>query len=155
MAIEIDVIDSTETLSDSHIQLLKDALSFAAQKEKITNEVELSLSIVKNEEIKELNNNYRNKNEPTDVLSFEMDNPFMEQDNVVYQDPLQLGDIIISIDKVKEQSVRYNHSFERELAFLAIHGFLHLLGYTHDNKENEKLMFQKQDAILEEFSLER
>ncbi|MEI3606846.1 rRNA maturation RNase YbeY [Pseudogracilibacillus sp. SE30717A] len=152
---EIDITDNTNTLSDSHIGLLKEALSFAASKEKIMNEVELSLSIVENEEMKKLNNQYRNKNEPTDVLSFEMDNPFMELDNEIYQGPLQLGDIIISIDKVKEQSIRFNHSFERELTFLAIHGFLHLLGYTHDDKENEKIMFQKQEAILEEFSLER
>jgi len=151
----IDVFDKTETLHETHIQLLKDVLQFVAAKEEIENETELSLSIVANAEIKELNNRYRNIDEPTDVLSFEMDNPFVEMEKERATIPLQIGDIIISIDKVKEQSLRFNHSFERELAFLAIHGFLHLLGYAHDNKENEKVMFEKQDTILEEFKLER
>ncbi|HLR70610.1 MAG TPA: rRNA maturation RNase YbeY, partial [Pseudogracilibacillus sp.] len=102
-----------------------------------------------------LNQQYRYQNEPTDVLSFQMDNPFVKVDQTIYGGPVQIGDIIISIDKVKEQSTRFNHSFERELTFLAIHGFLHLLGYTHDNKDDEKVMFQKQDTILEEFKLER
>ncbi len=151
----IDVYDKTETLSENQIQLLKDVLQFTAEKEKIVHDVELSLTIVTNEEIKHLNNQYRNKNEPTDVLSFQMDNPFMELENEINYGPLQIGDIIISIEKVNEQATRYNHSFDRELTFLAIHGFLHLLGYTHDNKENEKVMFQKQDTILEEFKLGR
>lgn len=150
----IDLFDQTESLTVSQKELLNDVLTFTANRENVQEEAELSISIVTNEEIKEMNKEYRNKNEPTDVLSFQMDNPFIERDK---DDsiPLLLGDIIISIDKVKEQSVRYNHSFERELSFLAIHGFLHLLGYTHDNKETEKIMFQKQDDILEEFNLER
>jgi len=151
----IDIFDKTNTLSQTHIQLLKDVLTFTAQKEKINQDMELSLTIVTNEEIKQLNQQYRHKNEPTDVLSFQMDNPFTDFENELIYGPLQIGDIIISIDKVKEQSMRYNHSFDRELIFLAIHGFLHLLGYTHDNKENEKVMFQKQDTILEEFRLGR
>ncbi|MEI3611680.1 rRNA maturation RNase YbeY [Pseudogracilibacillus sp. SO30301A] len=151
----IDVYDKTNTLSENQIQLLKDVLQFTAEKEKIVHDVELSVTIVTNEEIKHLNNQYRNKNEPTDVLSFQMDNPFMEHENEINYEPLQIGDIIISIEKVNEQATRYNHSLDRELTFLAIHGFLHLLGYTHDNKENEKVMFQKQDTILEEFKLGR
>lgn len=151
----IDVYDKTNALSENQIQLLKDVLQFTAEKEKIVHDVELSLTIVTNEEIKHLNNQYRNKNEPTDVLSFQMDNPFMELENEINYGPLQIGDIIISIEKVNEQATRYNHSLDRELTFLAIHGFLHLLGYTHDNKENEKVMFQKQDTILEEFKLGR
>jgi len=66
-----------------------------------------------------------------------------------------LGDIVISVDKAKEQAVEYNHSLERELGFLTVHGFLHLLGYDHMTEEDEKKMFQKQEAILEEFGLER
>lgn len=88
------------------------------------------------------------------MLSFEMDNPFREVDPD-FDMPIMLGDIIISVDKAEEQAERYNHPFTREIAFLAVHGFLHLLGYTHDDKEEEKVMFQKQEAILEEFNLER
>lgn len=151
----IDLFDDTDTLTKEHIQLLENILAFTAKKEKLNNEAELSVRIVTNEAIKEMNHMYRNKNEPTDVLSFPMDNPLEIIENDIHSIPVILGDIIISVDKVHEQSLRYNHSFERELSFLAIHGLLHLLGYTHDDQVSEKIMFQKQDAILEEFNLGR
>lgn len=66
-----------------------------------------------------------------------------------------LGDIVISLDKAKEQAEDYGHSLERELGFLALHGFLHLLGYDHENEEEEKSMFNRQEEILHEFGLER
>jgi|SRR5690625_716808 len=151
---QIDIIDQTSNLTQKQVTLVRDILGFAGKREKLSNDVEVSLTIVTNEEIKILNKQYRNKNEATDVLSFEMDNPFREVDKEIGL-PIMLGDIIIAYEKIGEQSERYNHSFERELGFLALHGFLHLLGYTHDNKEEEKVMFQKQEAILEEFKLER
>lgn len=151
---QIDINDQTGELSEAHKDLLQRVLAFAGDKEGVPTTAEVSLTTVSNDTIKTLNNEYRNKNEATDVLSFEMDNPFRKQatgDNV----PVMLGDIIISYDKIIDQSERYNHSFERELAFLALHGFLHLLGYTHDDKEEEIVMFQKQESILEDFRLER
>ncbi len=151
---QIDIIDQTSNLTHKQVALIQEILGFAGKREKLSKDVEVSLTIVTNEEIKVLNKQYRNKNEATDVLSFEMDNPFREVDKEIGL-PIMLGDIIISYEKIGEQSERYNHSFERELGFLALHGFLHLLGYTHDNKEEEKVMFQKQEAILEEFKLER
>lgn len=151
---QIDIIDQTNSLDTSHINLLKEIVVQAGDVEKIVSNVEVSITVVDNKAIQSLNAEYRNKNEATDVLSFQMDNPFREIHNESGL-PIMLGDIIISIEKVKEQAKRYNHSFEREIAFLTIHGFLHLLGYTHDNAIEEKVMFQKQDAILEEFNLER
>lgn len=150
----IDIVDETNTLDTTHIQLLKDILSFAIKHENIKNKIELSVTIVTNDDIKKLNKQYRSIDEPTDVLSFEMGDPFQETDDT-FLFPIPIGDIIISIDKVIEQSKSYHHSFERELAFLTIHGFLHLLGYTHDEEEDEKLMFSKQEQILKEFQLER
>lgn len=150
---QIDISDQTGKLHNDHQLLLDQILQFTAEREKIPPNVELSVSIVSNGMIQKMNRDYRNKNEATDVLSFEMDHPF--GDALPHNVPLLMGDIIISYEKVEEQSERYNHSFERELCFLAIHGFLHLLGYTHDTAANEKLMFQKQDAILEAFHLER
>lgn len=151
---QIDIIDQTNSLETSQVNLLKEILIHAGEVEKIVTNVEISITIVNNEAIQSLNAEYRNKNEATDVLSFQMDNPFREIENDS-DVPVMLGDIIISIEKVKEQAKRYNHSFEREIAFLTVHGFLHLLGYTHDNVTEEKVMFQKQDAVLEEFNLER
>lgn len=150
---QIDITDQTEQLEEQNYSLLNEVLSFTARKENIGDHVELSVSIVTNDEIQELNKQYRDKNEPTDVLSFEMDHSVDRLQNPGM--PVMMGDIIISIEKVKEQAERYNHSFERELSFLAIHGFLHLMGYTHDNKEEEKVMFEKQEDILKEFQLER
>lgn len=151
----IDIIDKTNRLTNDDIKLLKNILTFAYKKEKIKNDIEVSLTIVSNEEIKKLNKQYRNIDEPTDVLSFEMYDPYVELDDEFKQIPIPIGDIIISIDKVEEQAKRYNHSFERELAFLTVHGFLHLLGYTHDDVEEEKIMFIRQEQILKEFQLER
>lgn len=151
---QIDIIDQTSKLTEDQLSLLQQVITFASERERITNSIELSITIVTNADIKELNAQYRNKNEATDVLSFEMDNPFREVDPD-FDMPIMLGDIIISVDKAEEQAERYNHPFTREIAFLAVHGFLHLLGYTHDDKEEEKVMFQKQEAILEEFNLER
>lgn len=151
---QIDLIDETNKLTDEHEQLLRNILYFTVEKEKIDKKSELSIVILSNEQIKQLNNDYRNKNEATDVLSF----PLLERDDIVDHDgtyPLVLGDIVISIDKAKEQAREYNHSFTRELSFLAVHGLLHLLGYTHDTKETERVMFTKQEAILKEFQLER
>lgn len=149
---QIDIIDQTETITEEQLALLEASLAYVAKKEKVIASAELSISIVTNDQIKQLNNQYRKKDVATDVLSFPLENPFHEnEDNI----PVMIGDIIISVEKVSEQSTRFNHSFERELVFLAIHGFLHILGYTHDTTENEKQMFQKQEVILEEFKLER
>lgn len=147
----IDVIDETGEVKEAHINLIKNVLYYTLEHEKITQRTEVAVTIVANDRIKELNNMYRNMNEPTDVLSFEIDNPYVQSD----QTPLHIGDIVISREKVKEQATRYNHSYERELAFLAVHGMLHLLGYSHDDKAQEKTMFLKQERILEEFGLER
>lgn len=151
----IDIIDNTNKLTNDHINLLRDILTFAHKKENITNDIEVSITIVTNEEIHQLNREYRNIDAPTDVLSFEMNDPYVELDDELRNIPIPIGDIVISIDKVEEQAKAYNHSFERELAFLTVHGFLHLLGYTHDDENEEKIMFAKQEQILKEFQLER
>src|SRR5699024_5921222 len=150
---QIDISDQTRELKDKQVNMLIEVLIFSAMHEKIHHEVELSVSIVTNGVIQAMNHLYRSKNEPTDVLSFQMDAVRdVDPDSHL---PVMVGDIIISIEKVNEPKEGSNHSFDRALIFLAIHGFLHLLGYTHDNKENEAVMFGKQDAILEAYRLER
>lgn len=148
--------DNTREIETDHVDLLMRILAFAAEKEHIPIEAEVSINIVNNKEIQEINRNYRQQDKPTDVISFALQDSVDGDLEIIGSDiPLVLGDIIISIDKAREQSRDYNHSFERELCFLAVHGFLHLLGYDHMNEEDETEMFTKQEAILGEFSLER
>ncbi|MFA1820446.1 rRNA maturation RNase YbeY [Virgibacillus oceani] len=152
----IDFLDQTRSVPSDYIDLLQQLLVYAANKESISHEAEVSINFVDNNEIKELNRNYRQKDEPTDVISFAMQESVEEEPKIVGEDiPLTLGDIVISIDKAKEQAKEYNHSLERELGFLAVHGFLHLLGYDHINKEDEVIMFKRQEEILGEFGIER
>ena|SRR5690625_859277 len=153
---EIDFLDQTNKVSEKQIDALEKLFDYAAQFENVQEHVELSVSFVNNEEIQELNKVYRKKDEPTDVISFALQDGGEDHIEIIGSEvPLVLGDIIISIDKVEEQAMEYNHSFERELGFLAVHGFLHLLGYNHMNESEEKIMFQKQNDILDGFGLER
>lgn len=152
----IDCNDLTEKLEDSHLQLVKDLLLFTATKEKIPDKAEVSLSFVTNKEIQKINATYRGIDQPTDVISFALEEEAEGELSVNDADlPLILGDIIISIEKAEEQREAYGHTFERELGFLAVHGILHLLGYDHMNEDDEKIMFGKQEEILGAFDLER
>ncbi len=103
-----------------------------------------TLLITKNKEIKKLNHKYRKKNKPTDVLSF-----YLKKDEQIKNK--YLGDIVISIDKAKEQSIEKNVSLENELTLLLVHGYLHLLGYDHIIKSDAKKMFTLQDRIFKKF----
>lgn len=124
-------------------------LDYVVKRENIE-EALFNVIIVGNDKIHEINKTYRNVDRVTDVISFALeDEPFVNLDIRV------LGDIYISYDKAKEQSKEYGHSLERELSFLTIHGLLHLLGYDHMEKEEEKIMFEKQELILNEFGISR
>ena len=105
--------------------------------------ISFSLNIVKTAQIQELNQKYRNLNKSTDVLSF----PSLENFDLPFPE-LELGDIIICLDKLKEQAIEYNHSLEREAAFLFVHGFLHLIGHDHQTKKQAAAMFDLQAKIL-------
>lgn len=109
----------------------------------------VSVSIVDNRYIHKINKKYRHIDRPTDVISF----AFLDSENnyekmLFSPGPVVLGDIYISLEKAKEQAEEYGHSLHRELSFLFVHGLLHLLGYDHMNKEDEKEMFQLQEEIL-------
>ncbi|TMU85582.1 rRNA maturation RNase YbeY [Bacillus sp. BHET2] len=156
MTLLIDFIDETETLSDEQTGLVQNILNFAAEKENIENESEVSVTFVTNERIQEINQEYRDKDQPTDVISFALEELGEDEVEIIGGNiPRVLGDIIISIDRAKEQAEEYNHSFSRELGFLALHGFLHLLGYDHIEEDDEKKMFQRQRDILDEYGLKR
>lgn len=122
-----------ERLNDAVLSDLKEA----GYEFSIKDEAELSLLLTDNDNIRSLNRDYRNKDYPTDVLSFPM-----EEDDM-------LGDIAISADKAAEQAHEAGIALERETAFLYIHGFLHLLGFDHETSdEDEKEMFALQESIL-------
>ena len=152
----IDINDETNQLEQNQLELLEKLLDYAREKEEIENDAELSITIVDNETIQEINKQYSDKDQPTDVISFALEEHGEEEieirgDNL----PRHLGDIIISIEKVNEQANEYGHSFNRELGFLAVHGFLHLLGYDHMTTEEEKEMMERQDHLLDDFGLTR
>ncbi|WP_081755899.1 rRNA maturation RNase YbeY [Paucisalibacillus sp. EB02] len=153
---EIDFQDNTNSVPENHFELIEGLLNLTAQKEKISENVEVSITFVNNDEIQEINRDYRKLDKPTDVISFALEETSEGEVEIIGDDiPVILGDIIISVEKAKEQAEEYNHSLERELGFLAVHGLLHLLGYDHMTKEDEKEMFQKQEEILGEFNLGR
>ncbi|MCA0970043.1 rRNA maturation RNase YbeY [Halobacillus litoralis] len=152
----IDFQDETNSVDEAFVDLIQRIIKFAGEKEGVNTESEVSISFVDNDEIQEINRNYRQKDYATDVISFAMQEQVEGEMNILNEDmPQMLGDIVISVDKAKEQAEEYNHSLEREFGFLALHGFLHLLGYDHMNEEEEKAMFGRQEEILNEFGLER
>ena len=130
--------------------LLRKAIKTALEYENFGRDAEVSVSFVTNDEIHELNRNYRGVDRTTDVLSFPMlDGDADDGDVDIDSDSVVLGDIIISAETAVDQATAYGHSVERELSFLAVHSTLHLLGYDHErSEEEEKDMFERQEKIL-------
>jgi probable rRNA maturation factor len=156
MKLEIDFLDEINELAQEEIEEIEKLLNFAAGKENIQAGSELSVTFVSNERIQEINREYRDKDQPTDVISFALEEMGEGEIEVVGADmPRVLGDIIISVPRTREQAEEYNGSFMRELGFLAVHGFLHLLGYDHMNEQDEKKMFDRQKEILDGYGLAR
>ena len=109
----------------------------------------ISVTIVDNEYIHEINRTYRHKDAPTDVISFAFMDGNPDRDNLFHSGKMVvLGEIYISYQKAEEQALAYGHSLDRELKVLFVHGLLHLLGYDHMKKEDEEIMFPLQEEIL-------
>ena len=146
---EVGIFNETNS-EIKELEDLKKVIDKALEIEKVNN-VEFNIIIVDNDRIHEINREYRNKDMPTDVISFAL-----EDDEVFPNLEVRvLGDIYISLDKVYEQSKSYGHSFFRELSFLTVHGILHLLGYDHMNEVDEKEMFSRQELILNEAGIKK
>ena len=159
MRFVIDSVDETGKLKATEIEAVEELIQFAGNNLALEADSEVSISYVTNEEIRIINRDYRDKDAPTDVISFALEEESDEEVTIVWEDdqPQQriLGDIIISIDRAREQAESFGHSFEREIGFLALHGLLHLLGYDHMEPGEEKIMFDKQKNILEAYGLTR
>jgi len=139
---EQNKLDFTPELEQTIREVVDEAFSYEGIKP-----CEVSVVICDNENIKELNNEYRGIDKETDVLSF----PMYDEDGELDED--FLGDIVISLEKAVAQAEEYGHSLKREVAFLTAHSMLHLFGYDHENGETE--MFEKQEEILRRLGISR
>lgn len=139
-------------------EIIKKVTQTVLELEKIKHNLEIYITLTNNEEIHKINKEYRDVDRPTDVLSF----PMYEREEIskLREDKQNeidevLGDIIISIPKVKEQAEEYGHSYERELAYLTTHGMLHLLGYDHMIDEEKVIMREHEEKVLEKLNILR
>ncbi|MGO4347163.1 rRNA maturation RNase YbeY [Paenibacillus sp. FSL A5-0031] len=150
-------------IPEDWITKIEQLLQLAGEAEGIS-DGEVSLTFTNDEEIHQLNREYRGIDRPTDVLSFAMQEDGVDELDIIFEvdsedekDPISgmLGDIIISVDTALAQSEEYGHSLEREIGFLFVHGFLHLIGYDHQDDQTEAEMTAKQEAILQQAGLTR
>jgi len=148
MEVEINNLTKEEIKELDTVKLVLEQ----AQKIEQLDQVLFNVIIVDNDYIHKLNKEYRNIDKETDVITFALED---EKDMIPLEGVRVLGDIYISLDRAKIQAKEYGHSLKRELAFLAVHGFYHLLGYDHMTKEDEKIMFEKQERVLTECKIER
>ena len=156
-------IEVTEEL----VKELEHTIEFALKEEEVNIPFEISLLFVDNDEIREINNETRNIDKETDVLSFHMlDYPKDKAFKDVYKnyefdetymdgEELVLGDIVLSLEKALEQSKEYNHSFKREASYLVVHSVLHLLGYDHMEEDEKKVMRKREEEILGQLDIRR
>ncbi len=157
MRIIIDNSQEKIDLTKKMENVIKKSINSTLKSENFTKRAEVTIILVDNEQIQEINREHRKIDKPTDVLSFPMLDFDTENDDLYNYDRgyLMLGDIILSLEKAQEQSFEYGHEFIREVGFLCVHSTLHLLGYDHDNEENTKIMREKEEQILEGINLVR
>jgi len=141
---KINFINKTKENISEYRKLIRDIFKFDK-----SNSI-MNIIFVGDEEIQKINREYRNIDRITDVISFALND---EKDFLIKTE--ELGDIFICIDQAKRQAEDYKHSLDREIGFLSVHGYLHLNGYDHQTKEEEEVMFKKQEEILENANLRR
>lgn len=132
-------------------RLIREVLAKGAELQQVREDAEISVLICDGPVIHELNRTYRGVDAPTDVLSFALN----EGEDDVPEEEAELGDIVINLDRAEEQAAEYGHSREREVAYLAVHGFLHILGYDHYDPGEKKAMRAAEEEILSACGLER
>ena len=154
---ELEYLDIEE--NKKYEETIKKVLEQCFKQEKLENsKLYVSIMLTNPENIHKINKEYRNVDRETDVLSFpmfeknEIDQK-IENNNFEHEDVL--GDIVISIEKVKGQAIEYGHSFEREFAYMLVHGFYHLMGYDHIEEKDKKIMREKEEIILSKLQIKR
>ncbi len=153
----IEIKTKKVKLENNERNIIRKVVKQVLKNEKIIHDVDVNITLTTNEEIHIINKEYRDVDRPTDVLSF----PMYERDEIHLLKeekkddiPEILGDIIVSIPKVKEQAIEYGHSYERELAYLVTHGMLHLLGYDHMIEKEKKVMREHEEAVLQKLDIQ-
>ena len=139
-----------ETDEDLDLEEERKVLEYALKFEKVE-DAEFNVIFVDEKKIRDINRKYRGIDRVTDVISFALE----DNEDMTFEFGRLLGDIYICVKRMKEQAQEYGHSLMREQAFLSVHGLLHLLGYDHMNEEDEKIMFKKQEMILDGYGLKR
>ena len=148
---EINFLDIEE--NNEYINTLTKVLEKCFEVEHLKDKnLYVNIVLTNPENIRKINKEHRNIDKETDVLSFPMfEKAELEQRKETNQDIL--GDIVISVEKVQEQATEYGHSFERELAYMAVHGFYHLMGYDHMNESDKSIMREKEENVLKELNI--
>ena len=155
--VQIEFLDIEE--NDEYKELINAVINRCFEEEKLINtKLYISITLTTPENIRNINKEYRNTDKETDVLSF----PMFEQEEIkeiinskqhLVEDVL--GDIVISVKKVQEQAIEYGHSFKRELSYMLVHGFYHLMGYDHIKEEDKKEMRPKEEKVLQDLNIAR
>lgn len=161
---DLEIYDKTKDgVPAKHVDMIRDVLEYAGKYIELAENTEMSVTLMNNEDIHQINKQYRGVDRATDVISFSIEDddeeadefPLILDEDMAAEIPENIGDIFVSMDKVEEQAEYLGHSYERELGFLVVHGFLHLNGYDHMKPEDEKVMFKLQADILDAYGLKR
>ena len=154
--LEIEFLDIDE--NEEYKKIIRKVIETCFEEENLQNsKLYVNVILTNPKNIKEINTKFRNIEKETDVLSF----PMFEKEDIEFfknsENEIEevLGDIIVSIERVKEQAIEYGHSFERELAYMVVHGFYHLMGYDHMTEEDKSKMRPKEEKILEKLKITR
>ncbi|GAW63697.1 hypothetical protein FC65_GL000708 [Ligilactobacillus acidipiscis DSM 15836] len=158
---DLEIFDETKEVSQEWLTMVDELLNYAGNYINLPANTEMSVTIVDNDKIHAINKKYRGVDKATDVISFAIEEDDGEEEPIIFADdldvdiPKNIGDIFVSLDKVREQAEYLGHSEKRELGFLVVHGFLHLNGYDHMQPDDEKEMFDLQRKILDAYGLKR
>ena len=160
MSHEIYIEDARETpsLSVDAQKLIEEVINETLSSENVQKDCFVSVTVVDPEEIREINNEHRNIDSVTDVLSFPVVN-LLEGDaddaGDYYEGRLILGDVVLCAERAKEQSEEFGHSIEREIGYLTCHSILHLIGYDHETEEEREVMREKEESVMRILDLGR
>ncbi|AKP03858.1 rRNA maturation RNase YbeY [Companilactobacillus pabuli] len=155
---DLEIYNDDNLIDQARENWVKDIVQFAFNKLKLKDSTQLSIHFVTKDKIHEINKKYRDTDRATDVISFAINDG---EDSLDYLEaqipdlPVDLGDLFISVEIVAEHAKEYEHSFDRELGYTIVHGILHLNGYDHIKKEDEKVMIGLQEEILSAYGLKK